>query len=71
MTNITPEIARERISRLERDRRHNRRQLDKLRARGGAHGATQAAIDRRLARDLDITRKLARYEELAGTAGHL
>ena len=51
-----------RIERLERKRRENRRQLDRLMLSGRTHGATLNAIERRQERDLRLTRELARLE---------
>lgn len=54
------------IKRLEKEKKQNRRALDKLRVRGAIGrnaGATQSAIDRRLKRDLDLQRQLG---DLAG-----
>lgn len=55
-----------RIKRLERKRRENRRQLDRLMLSGRTGGATLNAIERRQARDLEFLRELARLEELGG-----
>jgi predicted metal-dependent peptidase len=51
------------IQRLEREKRENRRQLDRLRFHGGQTAATSNAIDRRQRRDLELQRKLAKAEE--------
>lgn len=53
----------ETIKTIERKRRENRKQLDRLRFHGGSTAATTNAIDRRLAEDRKLTMKLAELDQ--------